>query len=121
MLLSMKRAQLIAVALAVVYFLLAFNAYACLLPMAVGVVMEQGSDCAKPQEQPARQQCEAYKSLGVQTASSALQAIDFSAHAIVAAVPPTLPSVLSPHKSTQPWNTSPPTEDILALTSVLRL
>src|SRR2546426_11821969 len=63
----MKRAQLIAVALAVVYLLLSFNAYACLLPMAVGVVMEQGSDCAKPQEQPARQQCDAFKTIGAQT------------------------------------------------------
>ena len=63
----MKRAPLIAVALAVVYLLLSFNAYACLLPMAVGVVMEQGSDCAKPQEQPARQQCDAFKTIGVQT------------------------------------------------------
>src|SRR5216684_2241144 len=117
----MKRAQLIAVALAVVYFLLAFNAYACLVPLYGGIQVTKGSDCTMPQEQPARQQCEAYKALGVQTASSALQAIDFSAHAIVAAVPPTLPSVLSPHKSPQPWNTSPPTEDILALTSVLRL
>src|SRR5437667_11829881 len=67
MLLAMKRAPLIAVALAVVYFLLALNAYACLLPMAVGVVMEQGSDCAKPQEQPARQQCDAFKTISVQT------------------------------------------------------
>ena len=63
----MKRAPLIAVALAVVYFLLALNAYACLLPMAGGAVMEQGSDCAKPQEQPARQLCDAFKTLGVQT------------------------------------------------------
>src|SRR5437899_11879276 len=63
----MKRAPVIAVALAVVYFLWALNAYACLLPMAVGVVMEQGSDCAKPDEQPARQQCDAFKTIGVQT------------------------------------------------------
>ena len=67
MLLAMKRAPHIAVTLAVVYLLLSFNAYACLLPMAVVAVMEQGSDCAKPQEQPARQQCDAFKTLGVQT------------------------------------------------------
>src|SRR5437016_7982638 len=67
MLLAMKRAPLIAATLAVVYLLLSFNAYACLLPMAVVAVMEQGSDCAKPQEQPARQQCDAFKTLGVQT------------------------------------------------------
>ena len=117
----MKRTQLIAVALAVVYLILSFNAYACLVPLYGGIQVTKGSDCTMPQEQPARQQCEAYKALGVQTASSALQAIDFSAHAIVAAVPPTLPSVLSPHKSARPWSASPPTGDILSLTSVLRL
>ena len=53
--------------LAVVYLLLSFNAYACLLPMSGGAVMEQGSDCAKPQEQPAGRLCDAFKSLGVQT------------------------------------------------------
>jgi len=63
----MKRAQHIAVIVAVVYLLLAFNAFACLLPMSGGAVMEQGSDCAKPQEQPARQLCDAFKSFGVQT------------------------------------------------------
>src|SRR3989442_15716793 len=62
----MKRAPLIAVALAVVYFLLALNAYACLLPIAVGVVMEQGSDFAKPVEKPARPLCYAFKPFGVQ-------------------------------------------------------
>src|SRR5438445_8849393 len=67
MLLAMKRAPFIAATLTVVYLLLSFNAYACLLPMAVGAVMEQGSDCAKPQEQPARQQCDAFKTISVQT------------------------------------------------------
>lgn len=66
-LLAMKRGPHIAVTLAVVYLLLSFNAYACLLPMAGGAVMEQGSDCAKPQEKPARQLCDAFKTLSVQT------------------------------------------------------
>ena len=67
MLLAMKRAPHIAVTLAVVYLLLSFNAYACLLPMSGGAVMEKGSDCAKPDEQPAGRLCDAFKSLGVQT------------------------------------------------------
>ena len=117
----MKRAQLIAVALAVVYLILSFNAYACLVPLYGGIQVTKGSDCTMPQEQPARQQCDAFKTLGVQATSPVLQAVDFSAHAVVAAVPPTLPSVLSPHKSARPWSASPPTGDILSLTSVLRL
>src|SRR2546422_1594894 len=68
MLLPMKRAPLIAVVLAVVYFLLALNASACLLPRAGGAGMEQGSDCAKPDDQPARQLCDAFKSFGVHPA-----------------------------------------------------
>ena len=63
----MKRAPLIAATLAALYVLLSFNAYACLLPMSGGAMIEQGSDCAMPEEQPARQQCDAFKSLGVQT------------------------------------------------------
>lgn len=118
----MKRTQLIAVALAVVYFLLAFNAYACLLPLYGGIQVTKGSDCTMPQEQPARQQCDAFKTLTVQAAPSVLQVVDFSAHAVVAVEPQALRTFLSPsHPSAQPWSVSPPTEDILALTSVLRL
>jgi adenine phosphoribosyltransferase len=80
----MKRTQLIAVALAAVYFLLAFNAFACLVPLYGGMEVAPGSDCAMPSEQPARQHCEAFKSLSVQTAPQALQAVDLSAHTVVA-------------------------------------
>ena len=118
----MKRAPYIAATLAIIYFLLAFNAFACLIPLYGGVEVAMGSDCTMPQEQPARQQCEAYKALGVQTAPAALQAVDFSAHAVVAVEPEVLQPVLSPLLlSARLWNVSPPTGDILALTSVLRL
>ena len=122
MLADMKRIQLIAVALAAIYFLLAFNAYACLLPLYGGVEVAQGSDCAMPKEQPARQYCDAFTTISVQATSPVLQAVDFSAHAVVAVEPQALRTFLSPsHLNAQPWSASPPTEDILALTSVLRL
>ena len=64
---TMNRTPLIAVTLAVVYFLLAFNAYACLVPVYGVVQAAADSECAMPQEQPVRQLCDAFKSFGVQT------------------------------------------------------
>jgi len=118
----MKRTQLIAVALAAVYFLLAFNAFACLVPLYGGMEVAPGSDCAMPSEQPARQHCEAFKSLSVQTAPQALQAVDLSAHTVVAVESlPVQAALSSPHLSARLWGASLPTDDVLALTSVLRL
>ena len=118
----MKRAQLIAVALAVVYFLLALNAYACLLPMAVGVVMEQGSDCAKPQEQPARQQCDAFKTIGVQTVPPFQPMPDTHAQGLAHDLTST--SILQPIASLHRTVFGGPPlirVDILDLTSILRI
>ena len=118
----MERAPLIAVALAVVYFLLALNAYACLLPMAVGVVMEKGSDCAKPQEQPAGRLCDAFKSLGVQTIFPFQPVPD--THAQGWAHDLTSTSILQPIASLHRTVFSGPPLiriDILDLTSILRL
>jgi hypothetical protein len=55
-----------AMTLATVYFLLSFNAYACLVPLYGSIEVMNGSDCSMPQEEPARQQCDAFKSLGIQ-------------------------------------------------------
>ncbi len=118
----MKRVPFLAAALAAVYFLLSFNAFACLIPLYGGVEVAKGSDCSMPEEQPARQYCDAFKTLSVQSAPSALQAVDFSAHAVVAVEPLALQSFLPlVHLSARPWGEPPPSKDILALTSVLRL
>lgn len=55
---------------ALVILLLAFgvNAYACLLPIYGGAMTEPGSACSSPHEQPARQFCEHFKTLGIQAA-----------------------------------------------------
>jgi len=52
--------------LTTVYFLLSFNAYACLVPLYGGVEVTNASDCSMPKEEPARQQCDAFKTLGIQ-------------------------------------------------------
>ena len=63
----MKRVPLIAVTLTVVYLLLSFNAFACLIPVYGTMEVTKGSNCAMPDEQPVRQLCDAFKSFGVQT------------------------------------------------------
>ena len=118
----MKRAPLIAATLVVIYFLLAFNAYACLIPLYGGIQVTNGSACTTPQEQPARQYCDAFTTLSVQATSPVLQAVDLSADAVVAMEAADLQSCLSlPHPSARIGSASLLTEDILALTSVLRL
>jgi hypothetical protein len=67
-----------AMTLATVYFLLSLNAYACLVPLYGGVEVMSGSDCSMPQEQPARQQCDAFKTLGIQGVPSLLPGIHLS-------------------------------------------
>lgn len=78
----MKRAPFIACALVAVYFLLAFNAYACLIPLYGGIQVTQGSDCSKPDEQPARQHCDAFKTLGVRTVSPVQPLPDSLSHVV---------------------------------------
>ncbi len=101
---------------------LSFNAYACLLPVnGIGAAkMENG--CATPDEQPVRQLCDAFKTLGVQSASGASLAVD--SHMVwspgVASVSP-LVIVITPrsHLYHRPTERSP--QDLLLITSVLRI
>ena len=118
----MKRAPHIAVALAAVYFLLAFNAYACLLPLYGGVEVAQGTDCAMPKEQPVRDACDAFKAIGVQTLSSAQPLSDCHSQVVVVeqVSVPILVSVQSRHYN---LSGSPPflERDSFSLTSILRI
>jgi hypothetical protein len=118
----MKRPPFIATTLAIIYFLLALNAYACLVPLYGGVKVAQGSDCTMPQEQPARQHCDAFKSIGVQTLSSADPLLDCHSQVVVGeqVSGSILDSVLSHHYALLG---SPPflERDPLSLTSILRI
>jgi hypothetical protein len=118
----MKRAPLLAAALAVVYFFLAFNAYACLIPLYGGIQVTKGSDCSMPEEQPARQHCDAYRTLGVQTMSSVQPLPDSLAQGVVGDVVsvPVLTARVSFYcdLSGSPLRFG---RDTLSLTSILRL
>ncbi len=111
-----------AVALAAIYFLLAFNAYACLIPLYGNVQVEKGSDCAMPKEQPVRDACDAFKAVGVQTPSSAQPLPD--CHSQVVVGEPASVSILTPVQSRHyDLSGSPPflDRDPLSLTSILRI
>lgn len=64
------------VALVLLFLGLSFNAYACLIPLAVITDAAMGGGCSDPQDQPARQFCDAFKTLGVQQAVELDPAID---------------------------------------------
>jgi hypothetical protein len=57
----------------IVVFLLAFsfNAYACLVPLSGTTDASMANGCSTPMEQPARQLCDAFKTLGVASGSHA--------------------------------------------------
>jgi len=59
--------------MAIVVFLLAFsfNAYACLVPLSGTSDASMANGCSTPMEQPARQLCDAFKTLGVASGSHA--------------------------------------------------
>jgi hypothetical protein len=54
--------------LVVLFFVLSFNAYACLLPVNGVTAGAMGNGCSTPDEQPISQYCDAFKTLGVQSA-----------------------------------------------------
>ncbi|MGH7228232.1 MAG: hypothetical protein ACREIH_03365 [Nitrospiraceae bacterium] len=73
----MRNARLLLAGTLVLLFLgLSFNAYACLVPLYGAADAMMGSDCSSPEEQPARQFCDAFKTLGVQSITELQQAID---------------------------------------------
>jgi hypothetical protein len=118
----MKRAPHIAVTMVVIYFLLAFNAYACLIPLYGGIQVATGSACTTPQEQPARQQCDAFKTLGVQTVPPFQPLSDAHFQSLAHDLTSTLilQHIASLHRSV--FNVPPLIGiDVLDLTSILRI
>ena len=112
---------LTATGLMVIYFLLSFNAYACLVPL-YGGQADQYSDCSMPQERAAQQYCDDFKSLAVQSVSS----LQPQGHVValqtmaVECSPPVQESLSSRNLFTR-GGPPPFAQDPLALTFVLRL
>jgi hypothetical protein len=62
--------SVLACTLVVLFFALSFNAYACLLPVNGVTAGAMGNGCSTPDEQPVSQFCDAFKTIGVQSADT---------------------------------------------------
>ena len=65
---SCRSRSVLACTLVVLLLALSFNAYACLLPVSGVTASAMGNGCSTPDEQPVYQFCDAFKTLGVQSA-----------------------------------------------------
>ncbi|MDP3090606.1 MAG: hypothetical protein Q8N04_08015 [Nitrospira sp.] len=112
----------LACTLIVLFFALSFNAYACLLPVNGATAAAMGNGCSTPDEQPVYQFCDAFKTLGVQSAdklhvSSDCQPIcsDDTASLALLVIVTSQSSRLSDHPMVGP------PQDLLLKISVLRI
>ena len=108
--------------LVVLFFALSFNAYACLLPVngVAAAPMENG--CSTPDEQPASQYCDAFKTLSVQSAGKLPLNSDYQAPCQEDTASLALLVILASHSSRlsdHPIAGSP--QDLLLKISVLRI
>jgi hypothetical protein len=119
---SHRAISVLACALIVLFFALSFNAYACLLPVNGVPASAMGTGCSTPDEQPVAQFCDAFKTLGVQSAdklplNSDCQALCSQDAASLA--PLVIHTSYSSRLSDHP-TVSPP-QDLLLKISVLRI
>ena len=119
---SHRSRSVLACTLVVLFFVLSFNAYACLLLVNGATAATMGNGCSAPGEQPVYQFCDAFKTLGVQSAdklhlSSDCQTICSEDTASLA-----LLVILSSHSSRVSDHPSVgPPQDLLLKISVLRI
>ncbi len=116
----MKAQQILILCLLVLFFGFSFNAHACLVPVQSAATM--GNGCAEPGQEPARQFCDTFKSLGPQSVSDSphpfpTHSLDvFSANLTTSLHHSVVLSRCGPHC---PSGAAPP--DILSITTVLRI
>ena len=65
---SNRSPSVLACTLVVLFFVLSFNAYACLVPVNAVTTGPMANGCATPDEQPVSQFCDAFTTLRVQSA-----------------------------------------------------
>jgi hypothetical protein len=113
--------RILTLSVLILFFGFTFNAYACLFP--VYAVPSMGNGCSAAGEEPIRQFCDTFKTLGPQSISepshsSALQTAELLAPVQSTQVPDCLPG--PPGRNLHCRINSPP-PDVLSKTSVLRI
>ncbi len=66
---SHRSRSILAGTIAVLLLAFSFNAYACLMPLSGSTYASMANGCSTPMERPARQLCDAFKTLGVESGS----------------------------------------------------
>ena len=111
-----------AVALVLLFFAFSFNAYACLIPINGGSVSEMQNGCSDPQEEPVRQICDSFKTLGVQAPPASNLIMHLEMDSASALVPmPVSCSLTSDRSYWQYLSFESPPREISSETVVLRL
>lgn len=103
------------------FLVLTFNAYACLLPMEMSMPSTMGNGCSTADEQPVYQFCDAFKTLGAQSPDR-LTTPDHQM--LCSEVTPSLTLLGMLGSSSNRLSSHPtvgPPEDLLLKTSVLRI
>jgi len=119
----MRRARVVfAGALVLLLLIFSFNAYACVLPLFGVPQAAMGGGCADQQDQPVRQFCDTFTTLGLHAASDFQLSVDTQVVSPAEAAPLTSPISLSPRiPSTQGYPAQRPPQDALVRTTVLRI
>jgi hypothetical protein len=114
--------SVLAVSLVVLFFVLSFNAYACLLPVNGITAAAMGNGCSTPDERPVYQFCDAFKTLGVQSVDKLHLNSDYQTICSEGTASLALLAILTSNSSRfsdQP--TVGPPQDLLLKISVLRI
>lgn len=119
----MRRVSIVfAGALVLLLLIFSFNAYACLLPLFGVPQAAMGGGCAEPQDQPVRQFCDTFTTLGLHAASDFHFSVDTQVVSPAEAAPLTSLIGLSLRTpSTQGYPAQRPPQDALIRTTVLRI
>ena len=114
--------SVLACALVVLLFVVTFNAHACLLPVNVDTVGVMSNTCSTPDGQPVSQLCDAFTTLGVQSADT--RHLDSNSQTIYSEDTASL-ALLIIHTSSSSCLSDHPTvappQDLLLKISVLRI
>jgi len=108
-------------ALILIFLGLSFNAYACVIPLFGAADSGMQNSCSDPQQQPVRQFCDAFKTLGVQASPQSQSAIDCQTVCPEDTASLLLLSDLTVQGRAHDHPADSPPQDVLLKTAVLRL
>ena len=119
----MRRVSIVfAGALVLLLLIFSFNAYACVLPLFGVPQAAMGGSCADPQDQPVRQFCDTFTTLGLHAASDFHLSVDAQVMSPGEAALLTSLISLSPLiPSSQGYPAQRPPQDAVVRTTVLRI